>query len=126
MNMSLPRILWVVPGLLAGLLLPSVVAEPKTPPASAVGMVSQMFARPVVTVPRGDQLELVNNSRLVHVIGPGRGGHVISPASGVPVLGLHLMQTNSVYRTGPWKTPGTYSLTCPVHPEMTLEVVVTH
>jgi hypothetical protein len=122
--MRVPRILFIVPGLLAGLLIPALTASAKPPPAGAVGMVNQMFARPVVTIHRGERLTLVNNSHLVHVIGPGRGGKIISPASGVPVLGWHLMQTNSVFTTTPWQRPGTYYLTCSVHPEMTLKVVV--
>jgi len=122
--MSPPRIFLVVPGLLAGLLIPAVGAAPKTPPASAVGMSDETFARSVETIHRGERLTLANNSRLVHVIGPGRGGHVISPAAGVPVLGLHLMQTDSVFTTERWETPGSYYLTCSVHPKMTLNVVV--
>jgi plastocyanin len=35
------------------------------------------------------------------------------------------MQTNSVYTTPRWETPGTYTLTCSVHPDMTLKVIVT-
>ncbi len=123
--MSLPRVLLVVPGLLAGLLIPAVIAAPKAHPAGTVGMVDQMFAQKVVTIHRGERLTLVNNSRFVHVIGPGRDGHIISPVPGVPVLGFHLMQTNGVYTTGPWETLGTYYLTCSVHPEMTLKVAVT-
>jgi hypothetical protein len=61
---------------------------------------------------------------VVHVIGPGTGGHVIGVEPHVPVVGFHLMQTNSVYKTPPWKTPGTYWLTCSVHPDMTLKVIV--
>lgn len=87
-------------------------------------MGNESFARSVQTIHRGERLTLANNSRLVHVIGPGRGGHAVSPAAGVPVAGLHLMQTNSVYTTGPWETPGSYDLTCSVHPKMTLNVVV--
>jgi plastocyanin len=34
------------------------------------------------------------------------------------------MQTNTVYKTGPWLTPGTYYVTCGVHVTMNLTVVV--
>ncbi len=121
---SLPRILLVVPGLLAGLLLPNIGPALKTPPASAVGMGSEIFAQSVERIDRGQRLALINSSHFVHVIGPGSGGHIVSPAAGVPVLGFHLMETNGVYTTGPWNTPGSYHLTCSVHPGMTLEVVV--
>jgi plastocyanin len=124
-SVTLPRILLVVPGLLAGLLIPALSHSPKAPPPGAVGMRSTDFAQSVVTIHRGERLTLVNDSHLVHVVGPGRGGHIISPAAGVPVLGWHLMQTNGVYETPPWRVPGTYHLTCSVHPDMTLKVVVT-
>ena len=35
-----------------------------------------------------------------------------------------LMQTDDTYTTPPWNVPGTYWLTCGVHPEMTVKVVV--
>jgi plastocyanin len=123
--MAVPRILFVVPGLLAGLLIPALSAAPKTPPAGAVGMISTDFARDVVTIHRGDRLTFFNNSNVVHVIGPGQAGKIIGTERHVPVVGFHLMQTNSVYKTPQWKTPGTYYLTCSVHPDMTLKVIVT-
>jgi hypothetical protein len=121
---SLPRILLIVPGLLIGLLLPAVIAAPKKAPTGAVGMISDDFARSVVTIHRGNRLTLVNNSHFVHVIGPGRNTHIISPERGVPMTGFHLMQTNDVLTTGRWMTLGTFYLTCSVHPGMTLKVVV--
>jgi len=124
-SVTLPRILLVVPGLLAGLLIPALAHAPKHIPAGDVGMGNEGFARSVVTIHRGERLTFANNSSLVHVIGPGRGGHILSPAAGVPVLGWHLMQTNGVYQTPPWRVLGTYYITCSVHPEMNLKVVVT-
>ena len=124
-SVTVPRILFVVPGLLAGLLIPALSHASQPVHPGDVGMSSNGFARPAVTIHRGERLTLANNSSLVHVIGPGRGGHIISPVAGVPVLGWHLMQTNAVYETPPWRVPGTYYLTCSVHPEMTLKVVVT-
>jgi len=89
-----------------------------------VGMVTRDFAKEVVTLHRGQRLTLVNDSNAVHVIGPGRDTHIASPEHGVPMTGFHLMQTNAVYTTGPWMTPGTFYLTCSVHPGMDLKVVV--
>jgi len=120
---SVPRILFVVPGLLAGLLIPA-VTTPHHAPANAVGMVSMDFAKDVVVLHRGERLTLFNSSDLVHVIGPGNNGHIASPQKGDPILGFHLMPTNSTYTTGPWNTLGTFHLTCSVHPDMNLEVVV--
>jgi hypothetical protein len=72
-----------------------------------MGMVDEMFAHRVVTIHRGERITFVNDSRLVHIIGPGRDGHIVSPARGDPVLGWHLMQTNGVYKSPPWRTAGT-------------------
>ena len=124
-TLALPRILLVVPGLLAGLLIPMLTAAPKAPSQNAVGMVNDDFAQSTVTLHRGERLTLVNDSHYVHVIGPGFDQHVYSPQRGDPVVGFILMQTNDVYTTKPWMRPGTYYLTCTVHTEMNLKVVVT-
>jgi hypothetical protein len=125
LSSRVPRILFVLPGLLAGLLIPALSSAPKSLPPGAVGMDATTFARDAVTIHRDQQLVLFNNSNVVHVIGPGTGGHVIGVEAHVPVVGFHLMPTNSVYKTPPWKTPGTYWLTCSVHPNMTVKVIVT-
>jgi plastocyanin len=88
-------------------------------------MISDDFTRDVVTIQVGQRVTMFNNSHVIHVIGPGRNGHVWGTERSVPVVGFHLMQTNGVYRTPPWRTPGTYWLTCSVHSPMTLEVIVT-
>ena len=123
--MRVPRILYVVPGLLAGLLIPALHSAPKPLPPGAVGMRGTDFAQSVVTIHRDQRLTLVNNSNVIHVIGPGRSGRIWGTERNVPVFGFHLMQTNSVYKTPAWQTPGTYYLTCSVHPDMTLKVIVT-
>lgn len=120
----IPRILFVVPGVLAGLLIPTLTAAPRPLPPGAVGMISDDFARDAVTIQVGQRLTLVNDSRVIHIIGAGRGGVIEVEAAHVPVTGFHLMQTNSVYTTPPWRTAGTFYLTCSVHPGMTLKVIV--
>ena len=122
--LSAPRIFLVIPGLLAGFLIPALIATPKPAPMADVGMVSDDFAHDVVTIHQGQRLTLVNDSDVVHVIGPGVNTHIISPERGVPMTGFHLMQTNAVYTTGRWMTLGSFYLTCSVHPGMTLKVVV--
>jgi hypothetical protein len=119
-----PRVLLVIPGLLAGFLIPDLLAAPRPVPVAGTGMFTSDFSKDVATLHRGDRLTLVNNSNAVHVIGPGRNSRISSPERGVPVTGFHLMQTNAVYTTGPWMTVGTFYLTCTVHPGMDLKVVV--
>lgn len=122
--MRVPRIVFVVPGLLAGLLVPTLQASPRPLPAGAVGMIANDFARSVVTIHVGQRLTFFNNSGFVHVLGPGRSGTIVAFERGTPVTGFHLMQINSTFTTRPWSTPGTYYLTCSVHPGMTLKVIV--
>jgi len=122
--LSAPRLLLVIPGLLAGFLVPNLLTAPKPVPVADVGMVTRDFSKDVVTLHRGDRLTLVNDSNAVHVIGPGTDTHVVSPERGNPMTGFHLMQTNAVYTTGRWMTVGTFYLTCTVHPGMNLKIVV--
>jgi plastocyanin len=122
---AVPRILLVVPILALGMVLPTAGAAVKKPAGGVLGMNHEHYSSDVVTVHRGDTLTMQNNSRFAHTVGPGKDGHLAN-AAGVPVTGAHLMQTNNVYTTGQWNTPGTYSLTCSVHPEMTVKVIVTN
>lgn len=120
-----PRILIVVPGILAGIFVPSViVTTPKPAPPNTVGMVNMDFTKDVVTLQRGERLVFANSSRNIHVIGPGNNGQVVSRVRGEPLTGFHLMETNAVYTTGPWLTLGKFYVTCAIHPMMNLTVVV--
>lgn len=121
--MSFPRILLLVPLLVAGAFLPALGAAPDAPPAGALGMSHLDYTSDEVTLQAGDTLTLANNSRWAHTVGPGRGGSV-ADAAGVPLTGFTLMQTNDLFTTGRWNTPGTFFLTCSVHPDMTVKVVV--
>jgi hypothetical protein len=120
-----PRILFIVPGILAGILVPSlIVSTPKPAPRHTVGMNNMDFLVDTVTLHRGDWLTMVDNSHNIHEIGPGQNGRIVSPVRGEPMTGFYLTVTNSVYKTGPWLTPGKFYVTCAVHPMMNLTVVV--
>jgi len=84
-----------------------------------------MFSQDSVTLHRGQTLTLVNNSLFIHIIGPGHDGTLTPAPKGVPMTDRVLMQTNDTYTTPAWNKPGTYWLTCSVHPEMNIKVVVT-
>lgn len=122
--MAVPRILFAVPFLALGLVLPTAGAAVNKPADGVLGMTHEHYSSEVVTVHRGDTLTMQNSSRFAHTIGPGKDAH-LADAAGVPVTGMHLMQTNDVYITGQWNTPGEYDLTCSVHPEMNVKVLVT-
>ena len=122
---AVPRVIFVVPGILAGIFVPAViVTTPKPAPPNVVGMEFMDFSKDVVTLHQGERLTLVNSSRNIHAVGPGQNGQIVSPVRGEPLTGFHLMETNAVYTTRPWLIPGTYHVTCSVHAMMNLTVVV--
>jgi plastocyanin len=123
-DMAVPRIAVVVPLLLAGVLLPAVGPAPDEPPSGTLGMSHEGFSRTVVTVDCGQRLRMQNDSRWVHIVGPGRDGLLDAASAAVPVPERELLETDDSYTTGAWTTPGVHYLTCSVHPEMTVKVVV--
>ena len=123
--MPFPRILLGVPLLAAGILLPAAGADLNPAPANTIGMDHEVFTSDVVSVKQGQTVTLVNNSRWVHIIGAGQKGRLDDVSTAVPVEFRRLMESNDTYTSGKWSTPGTYFLTCSVHPEMTVKVVVT-
>jgi plastocyanin len=120
-----PRFLLVVPGILAGILVPVViVTAPKPAPPHTIGMKFMDFTVDVVKVHVGDRLTFVNSSNNIHAIGPGQHGQITSPVRGDPLTGFTMLETNAPYTTKPWMIPGKYYVTCSVHPMMDLTVVV--
>jgi plastocyanin len=122
--MALPRILIAVPLIVAGAFLPAVGPAPGKAPAGAVGMGHEVFTTKEVRIHRGQTLTFANDSRYMHIIGPGRDG-TLATAAGEPMQERVLMPTNANYTTTPFNVPGTYYITCSMHPEMTVKVVVT-
>jgi plastocyanin len=126
-SVSVPRILLAVPLLVAGALLPAVTGSPAPAPTGTVGMGHEGFSVGTVQIRRGGTLTFTNDSRWLHVIGPGEDGR-ISSEPGTPSLGprgAFLSQSGQTYTTAKWNTPGTYRVTCSLHPEMTVTVRVT-
>lgn len=121
---ALPPVLVAIPLVVAGLLLPAAGGPLRQPAANVVGMGHEHFNRSEITIHRGQVLRLQNDSHWIHILGAGKGGHLQAPGQ-EPVQDLRLMQQNDSYVTGRWTHAGTYYLTCSVHPEMTLKVVVT-
>ena len=118
-----PRILLGVPIVIAGMLTPAVGNALEHPAPGAVGMGHEGYSVKVVTIHRGDRLTFTNDSRFIHIIGAGTGGHLTAPGS-EPVRSRILVQTNQSYTTGAWNKPGVYHMTCSVHPEMDIKIVV--
>src|ERR1039457_5579249 len=106
---AVPRILFVVPGILTGILVPAViVSTPKPAPPNTVGMVNMDFTKGVVYLHRGQRLTFVDSSHNTNDMGQGNNGELEPRGRGEPLTGFNLMETNSVYTTGPWLTSGTF------------------
>jgi plastocyanin len=121
--MALPRILLALPLIVAGAFIPAAGAAPVKAPAGAVGMSHEDFTTKTVRIHRGQTLTFVNDSRYMHIIGPGRDG-TLAEADGDPMVHRVLMPTNATFTTPPFDVPGTYYITCSMHPEMTVTVIV--
>jgi len=122
--MAIPRILIALPLIAAGAFLPAAGAAPMKAPADAVGMSHEDFTTKEVRIHPGQTLLFVNDSRYMHIIGPGRDG-TLAESDGQPMHQRVLMAANSTYTTPPFGVPGTYYITCSMHPEMTMKVIVT-
>ena len=86
-------------------------------------MTHEGFTEKVVKVRVGDTLTLVNDSRFIHIVGAGQNGK-LQDNSAVPMVSAKMLETKGVYTTGRWTRPGVYYVTCSVHPEMTVKVIV--
>ena|SRR5947209_18079045 len=122
--MAIPRLLFAMPLLLAGAFLPAAGTDPPNPPAGVVGMGHEVFTTNEITVHRGGTVTMVNNSRWMHIIGPGQDG-TLALADGNPMRERVLTEINDHYTTPPFEQTGTFYLTCSIHPEMTVKVIVT-
>jgi len=110
-----------------GIFAPSVVVAARQAPPGTIGMTHEGFSTKTVTIHRGQTLTFVNSSGFLHVIGPGDDGRLASEPNSPQLTadGAFLSEQNQTFTTGPWNVPGTYHLTCSLHPEMNLTVVVT-
>ena len=98
--MALPRILLAVPLIAAGMYLPAAGADPAAAAPGVLGMQHEHFAQDEITVKCGQTLPMVNNSRWVHIIGPGEDGLLTEAPRGVPVTVRFLVETYVTFTTG--------------------------
>src|SRR5689334_11685506 len=77
--MVFPKVLFGVSALVAGMYLPPFSAPVHAPAAHAVGMNHEGFATTVITIHRGQKVTFTNDSRYIHIIGPGHDAHLTVP-----------------------------------------------
>ncbi len=125
--MAVPKVLYALPILVIGVFLPGLTHATNLPARpNLVGMEQDNFDRSTVVLRVGQKLELVNNSNFLHVVAAGRNARVARPAGEPPLgsRGVVSVPRGTVYQTMSWNTPGTYHVTCTLHPDMNLTVIV--
>jgi plastocyanin len=93
---------------------------------SVITMGHELFGRSAITIHAGDRIVFANGSAWLHVLVPGKHARQ-SSQPGLPSFGSrnqHLSEHGDRWLTGTWDVPGTYWVTCQLHPEMLLEVKV--
>jgi plastocyanin len=125
--MTLSKMVLAAPLIVLGAVAPGLTRdEPLPRRPNLVGMEQVEFDRDVITIRRGQQITFVNNSNFLHVIAPGDHARV-SKDAGIPSFGpdeVRSMPRGEPFVTGTWDAPGSYQLTCTLHPDMNLLVVV--
>jgi plastocyanin len=122
---AVPRILFAVPLVLLGIYAPAAGASLHHRPDGVVGMGHEGYSSTEIKIHTGQRITFQNDSRWIHIIGPGRDGHLATPGQ-EPVSGRLLLEQNQTYTTGTWNSAGTYYMTCSVHPDMTTKVIVSN
>lgn len=123
--MAVPRILIAVALISAGAFIPAASSVDVDAPAGTVGMSHEGFTTDELHIHTGDTVKFVNNSHYMHIIGPGRDG-TIATVDKNPLDDRVLMPSNDTYTTPTFNTPGTYFITCSMHPDMTTKIVVSN
>jgi len=131
-----PRILLAGVLIVAGRLLPAGTTL-RQPAAGTIGMKHYSYVQitkaehleigadgtPVITIRVGDTLTFQNDSRWIHIVGSGDKG-LLRPSDHAGMTNRRMLEENDSYTTEPWRVPGTYQITCTVHPRMNATVVV--
>jgi plastocyanin len=116
-----------VPLVVLGATLPGVTDQAALPQRpNVVGMAQEEFDRETLTIRQGERVEFINNSNFLHVLAPGHKARVTAEPS-VPPFGtdnVRSMSRGKPFVTEAWEVPGSYQLTCTLHPEMNITVVV--
>jgi plastocyanin len=125
--LRIPKAALFVPLLAIGIFLPGFSSALPTASSNQIGMTQEEFTEKTVTISAGSRLTFVNNSHFLHLLAPGKDA-MMSTQQGIPAFddsyGTHVSEAGDQYVTTAWNTLGTYHLTCTLHPEMTLTVVV--
>lgn len=125
--------LGVIAGMALGAILIGALSEPVAPTGltytngvPTIHMDAGSFLQSSVTITKGSQLLLVDDSSAVHILANGswqNGQAKVEREPGAPVVNNKQVSSSSV-EIGPFTVAGTYHIYCLVHPGMTLTVIV--
>lgn len=130
----LPAILSAIVGIALGAMYIGAIIQPAAVASSTtftngvptVHMTAGNFSESSVTIPKGSQLMLVDDTSSIHILDNGTWQHnTPEPAreAGAPLVSNIQMNHNSV-EIGPFTVAGTYHIYCAVHPGMQLTIIV--
>lgn len=92
-----------------------------------VHMGDTTFLQPMVTVPKGMKLTLIDDSASIHILLNGAWvGSVPMPMkeAGAPTVANVQVTGNSTITIGPFATAGTFHIYCSIHTGMNLAIIV--
>jgi plastocyanin len=95
---------------------------------NTIELLGQTFSPTSINIKKGQTITFDDNNSNpgVHILVVGRNGESESEP-GAPFFGGgagHRTDVGSVWTTGAWNRPGTYHVTCTVHPRMNLTITV--
>ena len=91
-----------------------------------VHMSDSNFVLSTVTIRKGTNLNLIDDTGTVHIIQNGTWTNntpILKKESGAPIIN-QTFTGNDTHAIGPFTTAGTYDIFCTVHPGMNLTVTV--
>ncbi len=94
--------------------------------SDGVHMSDSNFVQPTVTISKGSNLNLINDTSTVHIIQNGTWNNntpILKKEIGAPIVN-QTFTGNDTYSIGPFTTAGIYDIFCTVHPGMNLTVTV--
>jgi plastocyanin len=120
------RILWLIVPCCLLLIMAACGSKVTSDDPNAIYTSSSDFSKSQITIKQGQTLTFVDNDTLHYlVIGTNA---LYQKESGAPDLGGpdgHTISAGQVWVTPPWTTPGSYHITCTIHPSMNLTITVT-
>jgi plastocyanin len=103
-------------------------SQQRSAPPGAIVMSSNAFEPAARAIKQGERITFFNQTRgALHILVNGDRGATGSEQGAASMGGAsgHRSERGEVWTTPAWTTPGTFHVTCTIHPAMNLRVTVT-